>query len=152
LEAALARHKQSPDDGIVRDACIQRFEFTYELSHEMLRRFLEATSANPADVGIVVTQRLGLNPEQDRTVRTLLTAQLPAGFTARLFGSRAKGDPKPYSDLDLALKGRERLSLVELAELAEALSESDLPFKVDVVELRTAGPTLQGRSIAIAWT
>ena len=49
LGAALARHDLAPDDDMVRDACIQRFEFTYELSHKMLKRFLEATSANPAE-------------------------------------------------------------------------------------------------------
>jgi len=47
LEAALVRHAENPDDDMVRDACIQRFEFTYELSHKMLKRYLEGTSANP---------------------------------------------------------------------------------------------------------
>jgi nucleotidyltransferase substrate binding protein (TIGR01987 family) len=50
LEAALSRHAQAPGDDIVRDACTQRFEFTYELSHKMLKRFLTATSANPAEI------------------------------------------------------------------------------------------------------
>jgi len=49
LEAALARQSREPDDDMIRDACIQRFEFTYELSHKMLKRFLEATSASPAE-------------------------------------------------------------------------------------------------------
>ena len=49
LEAALARHDRTPGDDIIRDACIQRFEFTYELSHKTLKRFLAATSANPAE-------------------------------------------------------------------------------------------------------
>jgi nucleotidyltransferase substrate binding protein (TIGR01987 family) len=47
LEVALKRQGLAPDDDLIRDACIQRFEFTYELSHKMLKRFLEATSANP---------------------------------------------------------------------------------------------------------
>lgn len=50
LQAAIARHDRTPGDDIVRDGCIQRFEFTYELSHKMLKRFLEATSANPEEV------------------------------------------------------------------------------------------------------
>jgi len=50
LEAALARHDQTPGDDMIRDACIQRFEFTYELSHKMLKRYLEATSANPDEI------------------------------------------------------------------------------------------------------
>jgi nucleotidyltransferase substrate binding protein (TIGR01987 family) len=58
LKAALDRHAQSPGDDIVRDACIQRFEFTYELSHKMLKRFLEATSANPAEFDAMPFQDL----------------------------------------------------------------------------------------------
>lgn len=49
LEAALERQRLAPNDDLIRDASIQRFEFTYELSHKMLKRFLEATSANPAE-------------------------------------------------------------------------------------------------------
>jgi nucleotidyltransferase substrate binding protein (TIGR01987 family) len=58
LGAALARYEITPGDDIVRDACIQRFEFTYELSHKMLKRFLEATSANPADIDAMAFQDL----------------------------------------------------------------------------------------------
>lgn len=56
LEAALARYATNPHDDMVRDACIQRFEFTYELSHKMLKRFLEATSANPDEFDRVAFQ------------------------------------------------------------------------------------------------
>ena len=35
----------------LRAAAIQAFEFTYELSVKMLRRFLETTEANPVAVG-----------------------------------------------------------------------------------------------------
>lgn len=58
LEAALVRHAQAPGDDLVRDGCIQRFEFTYELSHKMLKRFLEATSANPASIDSLTFQDL----------------------------------------------------------------------------------------------
>lgn len=58
LEMALARHDGTPGDDIVRDACIQRFEFTYELSHKMLRRFLAATSANPTEIDAMPFQDL----------------------------------------------------------------------------------------------
>ena len=46
LEFALARHNREPADEEVRDSVIQRFEFTYDLSHKMLRRVLEATAAD----------------------------------------------------------------------------------------------------------
>lgn len=34
----------------VKDACIQRFEYTYELAHKLLKRQLEAMSANPGEI------------------------------------------------------------------------------------------------------
>ena len=50
LDFALARHLREPADEEVRDSVIQRFEFTYDLSHKMLRRVLEATSADAGEV------------------------------------------------------------------------------------------------------
>ena len=43
LDEALAVHALRPEDKLVRDGCIQRFEYSHELSHKMLRRYLEAT-------------------------------------------------------------------------------------------------------------
>ena len=34
----------------IRDGLIQRFEFTYELSHRMLRRYLARTAATPGAI------------------------------------------------------------------------------------------------------
>jgi predicted nucleotidyltransferase len=60
-----------------------------------------------------------------------------------LFGSRARGNHRPISDVDLAVEGRActdetwtRL-LVSLAEGAHTL------FKVDLVELEKLGPDYQ---------
>lgn len=48
LDEGLRRYLQDTSDDQIRDGLIQRFEFTYELSHKMLKRYLEAASANPA--------------------------------------------------------------------------------------------------------
>lgn len=50
LERALARSVGAPEDKEVRDACIQRFEFTYELAWKMLKRRLEMDVPNPQEV------------------------------------------------------------------------------------------------------
>jgi nucleotidyltransferase substrate binding protein (TIGR01987 family) len=47
LREGLARCAQEPDDEQLRDGLIQRFEFTYELSHKMLRRYLREIAASP---------------------------------------------------------------------------------------------------------
>lgn len=49
LEEGLIRYQKDISDTQIRDGLIQRFEFTYEISHKMLKRFLEYTSANPAE-------------------------------------------------------------------------------------------------------
>lgn len=43
LDEALAARALAPEDKLVRDACIQRFEYSYELAYKSLRRYLEAT-------------------------------------------------------------------------------------------------------------
>jgi len=48
--------------------------------------------------------------------------------------SHATGRAWRYSDLDLAIDAGRKLTLDELAILAEAFSESDLPYRVDVVD------------------
>src|SRR4051794_21586790 len=50
---------------------------------------------------------------------------------AIVFGSRAKGNYKPGSDVDLALKGRE-LNLNVLNQLSNELDELDLPYLFDI--------------------
>jgi len=50
-----------------------------------------------------------------------------------VFGSRAQGTAKKTSDLDLCIKGNSTVSLKLLADLRDDFSESNLPYKVDVV-------------------
>ena len=49
LEEGLARYQSDISDIQIRDGLIQRFTFTYELSHKMLRRYLEAVAADPTE-------------------------------------------------------------------------------------------------------
>lgn len=50
LAKALDAAKLRPKDEYVRDASIQRFEYTYELCVKSLRRQLTAMSDSPADI------------------------------------------------------------------------------------------------------
>jgi predicted nucleotidyltransferase len=52
----------------------------------------------------------------------------------RAYGSRYKGNSSEYSDLDLAIVGKEKLDWKLLVDLKEAFEESDLPFRVDVLD------------------
>jgi nucleotidyltransferase substrate binding protein (TIGR01987 family) len=50
LDEGLARYLADTSDTQIRDGLIQRFEFTYDLSHKMLRRAIEEAWANPEEV------------------------------------------------------------------------------------------------------
>ncbi|ULX56418.1 nucleotidyltransferase domain-containing protein [Ectothiorhodosinus mongolicus] len=57
-----------------------------------------------------------------------------------VFGSRATGTAKPFSDLDLAILGEDPLPLPLMAAIREAFAESDLPYKVDIVDWAAVTP------------
>jgi nucleotidyltransferase substrate binding protein (TIGR01987 family) len=50
LREGLLRHQREPKDEQVRDGLIQRFEFTYELSHRTLKRYIKENAASPDEI------------------------------------------------------------------------------------------------------
>lgn len=58
LSEGLARYQQDISDIQIRDGLIQRFEFTYEISHKMLKRYLEQISPNPEQFDAMSFQEL----------------------------------------------------------------------------------------------
>lgn len=70
-------------------------------------------------------------------IRNILRAHVP-DCVVWAFGSRATGRAKQYSDLDLAIDGGKPLGIDLAAQLAEAFAESNLPYKVDIVDWSTA--------------
>ena len=52
----------------------------------------------------------------------------------RIFGSRIKGTATAYSDLDLVVLGDEPKNPEIMSAVKDRLSESDLPFLVDVLD------------------
>jgi predicted nucleotidyltransferase len=77
---------------------------------------------------------IDLPAEHRRLVLNILRANLPESTKVWVFGSRATGRARRYSDLDLAIDAGRRLTLDEIAGLAEAFSDSDLPYKVDLAD------------------
>ncbi len=49
LEEAVPAYQQDTSQSLIRDGLVQRFEFTYEIAHKMLRRFL-AVNAGPPEL------------------------------------------------------------------------------------------------------
>ena len=75
-------------------------------------------------------------------VRDILHKHVPE-YEVWAFGSRAKWTAKPYSDLDLAIITDHALSLAVSAALEDAFSESDLPWKVDIVDWATTSASFR---------
>ncbi|HEY0183922.1 MAG TPA: HI0074 family nucleotidyltransferase substrate-binding subunit [Rhodopila sp.] len=74
LSEGLERHRREPEDEQLRDGLIQRFEYTYELCHRMLRRFIRETSASPEEVDRMAFQGLMRTANQ----RGLVAGDWPA--------------------------------------------------------------------------
>jgi len=83
-----------------------------------------------------------LAPDHLRLVQRLLAQHVPE-IDVLAFGSRVVGSPKPHSDLDLALVSQEPIEIDRLARLSLEFEESDLPFRVDLVEFGTTTPTFR---------
>ena len=88
------------------------------------------------------SSNIAVTPGEWRTIQAVLEQHIPH-LEVWAFGSRARGTPKPYSDLDLALVGDQPVGLPTLAALAESFVESDLPFKVDLVDWASTSPAFR---------
>lgn len=60
-----------------------------------------------------------------------------------VFGSRIHGKAKPWLDLDLAIKGKSALDWKLVAEIKEAFQESELPFRVDILDWNDISPSFR---------
>jgi uncharacterized protein len=85
---------------------------------------------------------IDLAPDQLEKVRSILHRYVPRS-EVRVFGSRVNRTARHYSDLDLAVVGPGRLSADTLRHLQEAFEESDLPFRVDVLDWHAISPAFQ---------
>lgn len=92
---------------------------------------------------------LALSPAQRVLVRQLIDGVLPAAQVA-VFGSRATGRARPFSDLDLLFLAPPRLTWAQRADLRDAFEASALPFSVDVVELAGLAEGMRPRVLAEA--
>ncbi len=85
---------------------------------------------------------IDLSPQHLQTVRAILDRHVP-NCEVRAFGSRVSGPAKNYSDLDLAVVAPTKLNPETLRHLKEAFEESDLPFRVDVLDWHEISPEFQ---------
>ena len=80
-----------------------------------------------------ITQPIDINPTYLETIQHILDEHVP-NCEVRAFGSRAKWIARDYSDLDLVIVDDQPLGWRVLGQLETAFKESDLPFRVDVLD------------------
>jgi len=85
---------------------------------------------------------IDIRPDHWIIVRDILRKHVPQ-YMVWAFGSRARGTAKPFSDLDLVILTDQPLPLEVSAALAEDFSESDLPYKVDLVDWATTAKSFR---------
>jgi len=76
--------------------------------------------------------------DEQRIIDSILSDILKEHTSARVFvfGSRARGDARLSSDLDLCIDNVDPLPLEMFPLLREAFEQSNLPYTVDIVERR----------------
>ena len=87
-----------------------------------------------------------MNPTRKRVIeelrRMVLAALGERDAEVWLFGSCARGEVLQHSDIDIAILPLEKLSSAFFSDLAESVEASSIPYDVDIVDLRSAAPTL----------
>ena len=97
-----------------------------------------------------MTSPIDVPPDEMKTVENILSRFTPRPNNVWVFGSRARLTARRFSDLDLAIDAGQRLSIVELARLQSEFEDSDLPWRVDVVDLNAVGEGFRGSILAHA--
>ena len=87
--------------------------------------------------------KLDVQPEHLAILKNILEKYLPSSAVVYAFGSRVKGSAKKFSDLDLVIDARERLNRSVMTNIASDLEESDLPYKVDIIDWNTISETFK---------
>jgi len=103
----------------------------------------------PQTAAAAAAHPLVLSAAQRALVRGIVEALLP-GARVSVFGSRATGRARPFSDLDLLLHEPAGLSLAQRAALRDAFEASTLPFRVDMVVAGELEPGYRERALGEA--
>ena len=68
-------------------------------------------------------------------VKQIVLKHIPKdNFAVFLFGSRAVGNAKPLSDIDIGILGLEPLPTIIKVDLESDLEESIVPYKIDLID------------------
>lgn len=82
-----------------------------------------------------------LEDQWKKLIKDTIYKYLPAdSYHAFLFGSRAVGNNRKWSDADIGIFGNQKIPGNQLIEIESELSQSDIPYLVDVVDFQSVPP------------
>ncbi len=80
-----------------------------------------------------------LSPHYQKILRGIFVGD----YEVILFGSRAKGTNRKFSDIDLCLKSEQKIQTSDIEDLKERCSKSELPYLVDILDYHDISPFFQ---------
>lgn len=84
-----------------------------------------------------------------KSIKNIVEPFLPNNsYKVFIFGSRAAGTNRPFSDIDLGILGLNSLPNKNYIELTQALEESDLPFRTNVVDFTGVSDKFKKKALA----
>lgn len=89
-----------------------------------------------------------MDPQLTKEIQEIIWQHLDKNtYQAFIFGSRATGTNRKYSDIDIGIKGP-ILDIATLAKIKSAFEESTLPYNVDVVDFNYTSEQFQEVALA----
>lgn len=86
--------------------------------------------------------KIALTSGQVELIKGLIKDEFPKA-KVYLFGSRANGTAKKYSDVDLAIDNKQKIDFTKLSILQEKIADK-LPYLVDLVDLNSVSGEFRG--------
>lgn len=60
-----------------------------------------------------------------------------------IFGSRATGNGRKFSDIDIGVKSEKKIESGLMSDIEEAFEESNIPYTIDIVDFSTISKTFE---------
>lgn len=86
---------------------------------------------------------LDLDPKYIDFIKETILVEIP-NVEIYIFGSRVQGNALEYSDVDIALKNEEKISIESILKLRIKFENSTFPYKVDIVDLKNLKDEFRG--------
>ncbi|OGK11611.1 hypothetical protein A2954_06695 [Candidatus Roizmanbacteria bacterium RIFCSPLOWO2_01_FULL_37_12] len=76
-----------------------------------------------------------IDSKTKETIRKIIFRFLdPKKDNVFIFGSRAFGGARKFSDIDIGVESKRKIDLKILSGIKDAFEESDIPYNVDIVD------------------